>query len=804
MNPMPSAFLLAALLPVAAAAQTSSTPLRPRPEANDAGPASPAPTLVPGRRDAPALSRDDAARRARALGFDRGSDGALWVRGRTYKARFDADGATYIPYLGPDAPRNYPVRFELASVVAGGSQLAMRRASGAERDGERVTIDHGACDEVWDLGRDTVEQSFVFHERFLGALRLELAVETELAASTSDAGFAFAGEHGGVAYGKAWLADADGRRTLLASHLDDGRLVIDVPDGALATARFPIAIDPVVSTISVDITDYDDFDPDIAYDSTTQRYVGVYEEAFSATDHDLYSIAMDANGQWITDGFVEATDGDWRHPHIANLNGADEFLVVATTLHAGDAHRHIRGRMIAAATHAVGSVIDIASHPSVDLDTFDVGGDGYPGSPSFFCVAWRTVATGWVAQYQLVRSDGVLLYSTPPSLSWWFTQSPYGGDVVSLSISNSNGENRWTIAVCLEWYAGGLLGPYGPFFDIGAAQVGWDGSIVTAPWVVDGTFSQDTNPSVSTQLDDGSVMIVFERESASGDHDLYAYVVNGNTSLAQANLTTLDPAMPASLNQARPSVDSDGHQFTLVFEENTITNVFLQSFWFAGNQIGLAEGRTALGTSTSADRNPEITGIRGSGGVARRFFAVWDAFRPILPSGGNCDILGALYDGQLGGPVSGFCFGSVGSIPSCPCASGGATSGCPNSVYPAGANLQRVSGEASVFADSLVFGTSAMTGNACIFIQATGSTPPVQVQDGLLCLGGGILRLATKPVSASQSSYPQPGDPSISVRGAIPTSGATCYYQAFYRNAAAFCTTFTGNYTNALRVVWVP
>src|SRR5438552_2960054 len=43
--------------------------------------------------------------------FDAPGDGALWARGRSYKARFDAHGATYIPIFGSAAPRNFPVSF---------------------------------------------------------------------------------------------------------------------------------------------------------------------------------------------------------------------------------------------------------------------------------------------------------------------------------------------------------------------------------------------------------------------------------------------------------------------------------------------------------------------------------------------------------------------------------------------------------------------------------------------------------------------------------------------------------------------
>ncbi len=62
------------------------------------------------------------------------------MRGRTYKARFDEAGATYIPSLGSQAPHNYPLEVELASVTVGGIEIAR---GGRVHQGEDVTIEHG-------------------------------------------------------------------------------------------------------------------------------------------------------------------------------------------------------------------------------------------------------------------------------------------------------------------------------------------------------------------------------------------------------------------------------------------------------------------------------------------------------------------------------------------------------------------------------------------------------------------------------------------------------------------------------------
>ena len=53
------------------------------------------------------------------------------------------------------------------------------------------------------------------------------------------------------------------------------------------------------------------------------------------------------------------------------------------------------------------------------------------------------------------------------------------------------------------------------------------------------------------------------------------------------------------------------------------------------------------------------------------------------------------------------------------------------------------------------------------------------------------------------ASYPLTGEPSISVRGAIPAVGAARYYQVWYRNAGGPCVTGS-NLTNGLAVIWTP
>jgi hypothetical protein len=157
---------------------------------------------------------------------------------------------------------------------------------------------------------------------------------------------------------------------------------------------------------------------------------------------------------------------------------------------------------------------------------------------------------------------------------------------------------------------------------------------------------------------------------------------------------------------------------------------------------------------------------------------------------------------ELGLPFTPYCFGD-GTSAACPCANNGtAGNGCANSVNANGANIT-ASGVASVAADTLVLAGSGMPNSSCLYFQGT-TQIAVAFGDGLRCAGGTVIRLGTKANTAGASQYPAAGDLPVSVRGALPASGGSRYYQCWYRNSAPYCTPATFNLTNGLEVPWQP
>ncbi len=64
--------------------------------------------------------------------------------------------------------------------------------------------------------------------------------------------------------------------------------------------------------------------------------------------------------------------------------------------------------------------------------------------------------------------------------------------------------------------------------------------------------------------------------------------------------------------------------------------------------------------------------------------------------------------------------------------------------------------------------------------------------------------VGTESNVAGASQYPGPGELPVSQKGAIPMTGGTRTYQAWYRNAQDYCTASTFNLTNGVSIVWLP
>lgn len=150
----------------------------------------------------------------------------------------------------------------------------------------------------------------------------------------------------------------------------------------------------------------------------------------------------------------------------------------------------------------------------------------------------------------------------------------------------------------------------------------------------------------------------------------------------------------------------------------------------------------------------------------------------------------------------------VGFEATCPCGNRGfGVAGCETSFATGGGRLE-ASGTPSVAIDTLAFVANGLppAGTAILF-QGTStlgaSSLGVVFGDGLRCAGGSVTRLASHAVVSGSASFgASAGDPPFSTLGSIRPSGGVRFYQAWFRNAASFCTVSTFNLTHGLEVVW--
>lgn len=160
-----------------------------------------------------------------------------------------------------------------------------------------------------------------------------------------------------------------------------------------------------------------------------------------------------------------------------------------------------------------------------------------------------------------------------------------------------------------------------------------------------------------------------------------------------------------------------------------------------------------------------------------------------------------------------FCFGDGSPVP-CPCVAPNTVpspasapgSGCANSFNLEGAKLC-ATGTTNPDTVELVSMGQTTVGFG-FFIAASAQLPlPMASGDGLLCIGGTIIRFGSQNAVGGVFVYPNPPLgwtlPLHSINGITLGSGQAGYYQTFYRNAIPnFCNSQTSNRSSAVLIQW--
>lgn len=428
---------------------------------------------------------------------DAPGDGRLYAATSRYKASFGADGCDYVPFFGSHAERNFPLHMQLRRVVVAGAPLALATPK-VRRHGDRITLDHGPVQVHYDLTLEHAEQTFVVDTDLRGDVVLELAVASELREDAHTPGLQFTHELGRVDYGSAWLVDGE-RRVAIDSRWAGDAIVLHVP--AAVRGNGPVVVDPILATYAYSsLSPLAAMQPDLAYDQATDRWLIVWEVAWSASDHDVLAEARNGDGSPISLGLVSIDQTSLWHavPRVANARVVQRFLVAMERV---DPNAFQGRSMVYARAVDAGS---LTTYPFRQVSNDAFGGDNYApdvgGSPSLlfgngaFCVAWtRHRGVGGSDVFARTLDTNGALYGSQTTIVASAPNAVYR----DVQVSQSNGGDavptpQWLLAYSFR---------YAPNdWDVYGCTVAHDGAILQAHTAIDTSYENDVNPSVSSPL----------------------------------------------------------------------------------------------------------------------------------------------------------------------------------------------------------------------------------------------------------------------------------------------------------------
>ena len=735
----------------------------------------------------------DAARNQLLL--DEPGDGTVQARGSNWKASFGDGGFEYTPFLGSDAPRNFPVQLALSGVTLGGEQLSLAVPGTPELQGSSVTMDRAALREVYHLDYETVEQTFVFDALpAAGPMRLSIDVTTDLEMQSFEGGWSFFHERGHVVYGSATAIDADGRRLGLEQVRTPSGFEIVVPEDFVQSAALPLVVDPILSTFMVTDGNVNRIDADVAYDEINGVYMIVYEELFSLFDHDVVSVFYSPSIGTVNGvSGIDISSQRWDDPRIASCYFRETFLCVAVrgTIIGS---REVWGRTRSAQTGSRGPKFEISSGVG-DHSHADVGGYGNDvASPYSFVVVWQRSGNAAQTQPDIV-TQGVS-----------HTSGLTGG---VRSIANVNGQADRHPSISQSSGTPGLNSSQHEYMivwervvapgnrDIWARVIERDNTTTGHPRYRAYSFSDALDPDVSAQqrgtLSSGPIyVIVFERRVGS-DYDIFAVVASNGDADNARNISVMQDVAVQD-EQADPHVAFEGDDYLISYASEGASGGFDVYYTALNvvsdgneNRTGLSERRESFRVPDGSLRSNAITasGLTGSGS-AEGGLAVWVANGS---SGTDGDVGAAVVENQLRSVVgSQYCGANANST-----GSSAWITAVKTSQVPSGDLQLRVSdlppGEFGIFVTS----------------QGNGVTPNAGGSAGNLCVSGAIGRFNA---SVGMSSVNGTRNHFIGL-GSLPTPtgttsaqiGETWNFQYWTRdmvNGSA-----TSNYSNAIAVSFI-
>lgn len=453
----------------------------------------------------------------RQAAADLGHGGGLWASGGNYKVAFD-QGVAFYPVLGERAPRNLPLRWRTRAITTTGQPglepLGVAQPHAADW---RYELRRGAVTEAYDVANAGVEQTFVLHERPAtgGDLVIVGDIESELTAPASawrHAEITFHDAEGNprVRYGAATAIDAEGRREAMASSYDGNAISLRLSGAWLASATFPVVVDPLLTatTLTNHIAAVSRFD--VARDDGSNQLMIVFRRASAGSDYDGYGmlVADDFGGNAVTVfSDVDATFST-EHLSVAFVGGTNKWvLALQRRFPAANDFSYLRYRLHAAGDTTFSNAVEYVDLPlNQSWVAPDVGGSVAFGTGNQALIVFR-------AEYPYL--------------------APYNADVFGVLVNTATATETAPFSL-----AGALAGAT---FDRGGVRVNKESGGATSSWVV--VFNE------------------INRTNASDDFDVYVVRVATNGAVT----TRVGMPSPSSDHKVTPTIDGRDGRYMIAY-----------------------------------------------------------------------------------------------------------------------------------------------------------------------------------------------------------------------------------------------
>jgi hypothetical protein len=276
----------------------------------------------------------------------------VWTAGNDWKASFDR-GFTFYPWI-PGALTTRGWQWRTTSVRLGTAEL-LREPGAVRRGDQRYEVVRDNLVEAYDVRSEGVEQSFrvLVRPAGEGELVIEGSIATPFTAAPVDARhgaltFAADGEPA-MTYGAAFAFDAAGRRCDVATSFDGERVRLHVDAAFVASAEFPLTVDPLSSNAAVRTSTQPIADTTMCCASAQgipRVYVAVVRE-FSASDFDVYGFISNDNPVSFLDVYTDITTS-WSTTKVdlAEVAGAASWALAMERVFSGPSYGarvHVQG-----------------------------------------------------------------------------------------------------------------------------------------------------------------------------------------------------------------------------------------------------------------------------------------------------------------------------------------------------------------------------------------------------------------------------------------------------------------------------